>query len=230
MKTIMIACETIKKEIELAMAKTGELYPVTWIESGLHENPDKLKEHLQEKLDEIDEVDRILLAFGFCGNAVLGLRTGDFELVIPRAEDCISLLLGSNEKRRETIDLSHTYFLTEGWLENEENIWKEYQYVVKKYGKERADRVFEIMLKNYHHLAAIDTGAFDYDKFYQDILEIAETLKLEPVKVNGDLSFLEKLLTGPYPEEQFLILKSGEEVTYEKLRQIEPLSSSGQIK
>lgn len=230
MDTILIACETIKKEIELAMDKTGRRYPVKWIESGLHENPDKLKIHLQERLDESAEIDRILMAFGFCGNAVMGLKTGDFELIIPRAEDCISLLLGSNEKRRETVDLSHTYFLTEGWLENEENIWKEYLYVVNKYGQARADKVFQIMLKNYNHLAAIDTGAFDYDKFYQEILEIAETLKLNPVKVKGDLSFLEKLLTGPYPEREFLILKPGEEVTYEKLQQIEPLSSSGQIK
>lgn len=229
MRKILIACETIRKEVELAMKITEKDYPIVWIESGLHEHPEQLQEELQNQLNKLSGLDQVLLAFGFCGNAVLGLKTGDFQLIIPRAEDCISLLLGSNEKRRETIDLSHTYFLTEGWLDNEENIWKEYQYVVDKYGKAKADRIFTIMLKNYSYLAAIDTGAYDFESFYQKILDVAETLNLDPVKIKGTLTYLEKLLTGPYNDEDFLILQPGEEATYENLRQIEPLKSSGQV-
>ena len=74
-------------------------YPVMWIESGLHINPDSLRKRLQEELDHLGNIDRALLAFGYCGNALLGLRAEHFRLIFPRAEDCITLMLGSGPRR-----------------------------------------------------------------------------------------------------------------------------------
>ena len=127
MKTIMIACKTIERELKKAIRDTGISYPCTWLESGLHNYPEKLREALQKTLDEISsETERVILAFGYCGNAVNGLKTGNFQLILPRVDDCITLMLGSFKKRQEISAEAASYFLTKGWLDGERNIWAEY--------------------------------------------------------------------------------------------------------
>ena len=83
------------------MARVGCDYPVLWLESGLHNWPDKLQNRIQELLDQCQSYDTVLLAMSFCGNSVAGLETRDFQLVIPRSDDCITLLLGSLTRRQE---------------------------------------------------------------------------------------------------------------------------------
>ena len=99
MKTTLLACETLRNEIEAVIEKKHLKLDLCWIESGLHNTPKKLHARLQEELDSISGCDRLLLGFGRCGNSVLGLRTGDYETIFPRIEDCISLFFGSDEAR-----------------------------------------------------------------------------------------------------------------------------------
>ncbi len=58
-----------------------------------------------------------------------------------------------------------TYFLTKGWLDNEENIWLEYQESVKRHGKARTDRIYKMMLEHYKRLGIIETGAYKLEDF-----------------------------------------------------------------
>ncbi len=110
MTAVIIACKTIEQELNAAMEQTGCDYPVVWLEPGLHDVPKKLHETLEAHLDTVRGYDTVLLAMGFCGNSVVGLHTHDFELVIPRRDDCISLLLGDTQRPFAAV------FLTEGWL------------------------------------------------------------------------------------------------------------------
>src|SRR6516225_1843952 len=116
MRNLVVACRTIMNEVDLAIAQTGVDYPVLLIESGLHDDTRKLGEALQGEIDRIDDVSNILMAFGYCGNALLGLKSRNARLIVPRADDCISLLLGSHEQRRTIADEMGTYFLTKGWV------------------------------------------------------------------------------------------------------------------
>jgi hypothetical protein len=185
------------------MAETKRDYPVIWIESGLHNFPEKLRSRLQEMLDEVTGYDRILMGFGFCGNAVAGLRTGNFEMILPRADDCIALLLGSGDIKKQ---YERTYFLTKGWLDGEKNIWWEYQYTINKYGPETGKEIFSIMLKNYKKLGVLDTGAYDIDAVRALTEEIAKELELEHMVLPATTDYLKSLLTGPWPEDRFLII------------------------
>jgi hypothetical protein len=212
--TIILACNTIANELNLAVKETGSNHPVYWIESGLHNNPKVLKDHLQSELDKLSNVDCVLLAFGFCGNAVLGLKTGSFKLVIPRVDDCISLLVGSEENRRK-IGIG-TYFLTKGWVDNERNVWEEYKQTVKKYGRERTDRIYKTLLNHYCHLGIIDTGAYDLNSFLPTSEAIAKDLDLEHVIIPGTMEYFNKLLTGPY-DNDFVVIGPQSEVTYHDL-------------
>jgi len=123
-ETVILACNTIRDELEKIAAETNCPHNFVWVESGLHLVPDSLRRRLQEELDKIDGVSRVLLAFGFCGNAVVGLKSGGYQLVIPKVDDCITLLLGSKENKDSYSRQGGVYFLTKGWLEGEANIWK----------------------------------------------------------------------------------------------------------
>ena len=206
MKTAVLACNTIRDEIEKAALDTECTYRFTWIESGLHLVTDSLRRRLQEELDGMNGAERVLLAFGFCGGALSGLKTGNYQLVVPRVDDCITLLLGSTENRLRCTSRGGVYFLTRGWLEGEKNIWKEYQATVSRYGAERTERIYRKMLAHYKFLGLIDTGAYDLPGLMPQFREIAATLHLELMTVEGKDQYLRRLLQGPWTEEHFVIL------------------------
>ena len=158
MKTALIACKTLEDEVTQALNNTDQAFAVHWIESGLHNYPDKLRETLQHCIDEITDCEYIVMAFGLCGNALLDLCSRNATLVIPKVDDCISLFLGGNDQRRQMESSAKSYYLTSGWLRYENNIWKEYQRSLEKYGPEKTKYIFGIMLKHYSYLTIIDTG------------------------------------------------------------------------
>ena len=212
MKTTVIACKTLEDEVNQALSNTGINYTVKWIESGLHNYPEKLNESLQSAIDEVTESEYILLIFGLCGNALLGLNSPNTTMVIPKVDDCISLFLGGNSKRKEMEDETKAYYLTKGWLRYENNIWKEYVRSVEKYGKERTKGIFATMLKHYTHLVVIDTGAYDTEDFLTEAKEVAEALNLELKIVPADLDLLKDALEQNWHND-FIIVEPGKAIT-----------------
>ncbi len=205
-ETVILACNTIRNELEKAARETNCQHSFVWVESGLHLVTDSLRRRLQEELDRISGAERVLLAFGFCGNALAGLKSGDYELVIPRVDDCITLLLGSKEKRERCGQHGGVYFLTKGWLEGEINIWKEYQSVLARFGQERTERIYQRMLAHYKFLGLIDTGAYDLSALLPEVREISATLKLELLMLEGTDRYLKTLLSGPWNDDDFVII------------------------
>lgn len=205
MNTIIIGCRTLEDELNEACQQVGTDYPVVWVESGLHNVPSRLTKRLQEILDDV-RADRVLLAMGFCGNSLIGLKTGDYETIVPRVDDCISLLLGGVKPRMELSKEMSAYFFTEGWLRGERNIWVEYQYSVKKYGKETADTIMKMMYGHYSTLALLDSGIYPIEKLKDETEMIAKTLNLQQKCVPATLDYLKTLLTGPWSKNRFLTL------------------------
>jgi hypothetical protein len=218
MKSIVIACHTISDEIDKTIAETGTQHPVIWIESGLHNYPKILHDKLQEVISNISNVDNIIMAFGYCGNALLGIHADNARMIIPRVDDCISLLMGSYQKRAELSAEMATYFLTKGWIENENNIIREYERCIERYGEKRADRIMHLMLAHYRRLVLIDTGAYSMDdSCLEKSYAFAGKLGLKHQIVTGSLVFLKKLLTGPW-DDDFIILQPGEELSLDDFR------------
>lgn len=207
MKTALFACETIRDEIQHALRETGAAPEMVWIESGLHNSPELLRSVLQQKLDALEGVGRVLMAFGQCGHATEQLVSGDFEMVFPRVDDCITLLLGSMERRTQAAETHGAYFLTKGWLAGERNIWAEYQYAVKKYGAKRAPEIVRIMLGNYKRILVLDTGSYDIESILPQTRLIADTFQLLHEIVPTGIGYLKELLTGPWDDgERFLVV------------------------
>lgn len=201
MKTAIVSCRTIEDEVNAAIARSGVDYPVAWLESGLHNQPHILLERLQALLEGLD-AQRVLLAMGFCGNAIKGLKLGDYELIVPRTDDCISLLLGGVSRRVEVSRALAAYFFTEGWMRGERNIWEEYKFTVETYGEEMAESVMEMMYSHYRTLALLDCGVGDMDKLYHQVEPLANALHLERKTIPATLDFLTNLFLGPWDDRE----------------------------
>lgn len=211
MNAVIIACRTLERELLCAIERIKCPYPVRWIESGLHNVPKKLNLRLQEVLDSCGEFDTVLLAMGFCGNSLIGLKTGSFRLVIPKADDCISLVLGQEQRRA----LNATYFLTDGWLKGERNIWVEYQNCMSRYGQKQGREIFDAMFAHYRFLALVDTGAYDPSPAAAQAMDISRQLGLEFRSISGSLEDLENLLLGNWFSDTHLIIPPGDTVRLE---------------
>lgn len=211
MNTVVISCRTLEAELNAALDNTGAAFPVIWLESGLHNTPKRLNERLSQEIGAL-KAERIILAMGFCGNSLSGLGSETAELIVPRLDDCISLLLGGMNERRRISSAHSAYFLTEGWMKGERNLWTEYQYSLAKYGKEQADIIAEMMYGHYRTLALVDTGVFPVEKLWTQTEEIAETLHLERKVFSGTLDRLQELLTGPWDPNRYLIVPPGERI------------------
>lgn len=84
------------------------------MESGLHDIPAKLHSLLQSELDKVEQCDRVLLALGRCRGALGGLKAGNYETILPKVDDCISLFFGSDQKRYEYGSENAAVYLTDG--------------------------------------------------------------------------------------------------------------------
>jgi len=209
MEKIVIACETLKDELTAAVNSTGCQLPIIWIDSKYHMEPDGLRKKLQEEIDSITTAENILLAFGCCGNALIGVKANTANLIIPKTDDCISMVLqklGEKFARPEK-----TYFLTKGWIESSRSLAAEYQRAVERYGEQRAEKIFKFMLNSYKYLMLIDTQSYDVKKYKSEAEKLARITNMELVVERGGIWFLEKLLTGPY-DDNFCIIPKGQEV------------------
>lgn len=204
-RPVILGCRTLEQELGAAIRQTGCTYPVVWIESGLHNTPDRLREALEQAFLQCSGYSHILAAMGFCGGAFNNLKTGNAALVLPRVDDCISLLLGSMERRME-LNSEGIYYFTEGWLKGERTLMVEYQHALEKYGEERANIVFHAMLRNYRKAAFLDAGCAQPDWPREQTQKAAQTLGLEYCELSGTLDYLKKLLSGPWDEKQFIVI------------------------
>ena len=216
MKTAVIACKTMEDELNYAMEQTGSNHPVFWLEQGLHNVPQKLRDAVQNALNAAG-AERVLLAMGFCGNSLIGLRVPEVELIVPRVDDCISLLLGSVKQRMEISRQYAAYFFTEGWLRGERNIWVEHQHMLETYGEELTEELEKSMFGHYRTLGLLDCGIKPVEPLVEGTKMIAEGLHLTQQVIPASAQYLEDLLTGPWPANRFLTVRGARAITDEDM-------------
>jgi len=225
--TKVIGCPVVVEEL-------GSFLPVDAVvetlDAGLHIRPESLREALQVAIDaSAGQFDTVLLGYGLCSGAVEVLRANGCTLVIPRIDDCIGLFLGSrDEYRRQMRAEPGTYYLTGGWIKAGISPFAEYDGMVKRWGKERADRLMHTMLKNYKRLAFIRTGDLtDLELHETYTRETADRYGLRPEFLEGTSAFLEKLGSGPW-DEGFVVVPPGGVVRREAFQEYgESLAKDG---
>ncbi len=206
MSNIVMCCNTLEDELKLAYNTLGIDYPVIWLEAGLHNTPEVLRAKINEELKKLSGIERVLMVLGHCGGATVGIESGDFEVIMPKADDCLSILLGSMKRRLDTSREAATYFLTDGWMRYTNNLLADFEKDSVKFGRAKAIRIYKLMLKHYKRFGFIDTKTYDIEKAKCRAKDLSENLEINMDTLPGDDSWLHRLLKGPWSEQEFLIL------------------------
>jgi len=206
----IIACATVAEELRLMGVQDDEMLE---LEFGLHVYPDKLRETLQKEIDAVPGNGDIVLGYGLCSNAAVGLVSQRHRLVIPRVDDCIALFLGSRKEHlRRLQEEPGTYFLTKGWIKAAELPINDYLRMVERYGHEKAMRVTKVMLANYKRVVLINTGNYRLEEFREAAVSMADTLELNYEEIPGSNRMLRMILDGEWNSE-YVVVEPGEETT-----------------
>jgi hypothetical protein len=215
-RTTVIACATVIEEM-LPFLPPEMNYEV--LDFGLHLHPKNLRDVLQSNIDlAAAHSDTIILGYGLCSMAVVGLKATDCTLVIPRVDDCIAIFLGSRGAYEEQSSKEPgTYYLTKGWIEVADTPFEEHKKLVERYDKKRADRMIELTLRNYTRLAFIDTGQYEQEHFREYARKAAEQFGLRYEEIPGSRTLVEKMVFGPW-DDDFVVVASGQTLSYEEFR------------
>ncbi len=214
MKIKIIACEVMKDEL-ISVLKDNET-DMEFLSMGLHLYPEKLNRELQRIIDGAKGYDRIVLAFGLCGGAGKGLGSKDATLTMPRTHDCIPLLLGSREaflaEREKELG---TFYLTCGWLRGEKSILSEHARVKEKYGEKKAKGIIKRVYDAYKRVLFIRTGGSNEPSYLEGSYEVARLLELKHEITDNDFTYIQKIVYGPWDNENFVNVGPGKSVEEE---------------
>lgn len=210
----LIACRVVVEEMEPFLPE-GVAPEV--LDFGLHTQPDRLRDALQRAIDAAPaELDAVVLGYGLCSKAVVGIRAGRCPVVIPRVDDCIGIFLGSREAHRRQIAAEPgTYYLTKGWVEAGDGPFAEHDRMVERWGPDRAERLTRAMLKHYTRLAFIRTGPREaLAEYRRYAAETAARFGLRYEELEGSPALVEQMVRGPW-DDRFVVVEPGETTTFE---------------
>jgi hypothetical protein len=216
----LIACAAVINEM-LPFIPSRMSHEV--LDFGLHTNPKSLKRALQNAIDSSPtDIETILLGYGLCSQAVVGLRSGSRTLIIPRVDDCIAIFLGSAvEYQRQYRSAPGTYYLTKGWIEFGDTPFSEYDILLKRYGEQIAQRIINQILKNYTRLAFISTGNNELEHYREHARSMAERFGLCYEEIQGSDVIIKMMLYGSWNDE-FVIIPPGKTVSFFDFRKNGP--------
>lgn len=185
-----------------------------------HANPAKLHLKMQELINESQDYDQIIITFGRCSNAIIGLESPRVPIILPKTHDCIGLLLGSNERFEKIFRQNPgTYYFSQGWLDYGRNPYQEYLEYKEKYGLEKAKKLITNLYGRYKKAVLIITdGMKDVNFYRQKVRDIAKFFGWQVSEMEGDLNLLSSLINRQdHPD--LLIVKPGSKITAELFNQ-----------
>ena len=213
----VIACATVIEEMRPLLPSD---VPYEVLDFGLHLRPGDLKRALQDKINEASQsAEVVILGYGLCSMAVVGLQATTATLVVSRSDDCIAIFLGScNAYKQQASNEPGTYYLTKGWIEVGDSPFSEHEKLVEKYGEAKAMRMMKLTLKNYTRLAFINTGAYNLESYRDYARRNSEKFGLRYEEIDGSPALVQKMIAGPWDDE-FVVVPPGETITYQMFTQ-----------
>jgi hypothetical protein len=166
---VFLACKVFEGVVD----KTNDV-STHFLDYGLHSVPKKLKQVVQGQIDAVAEPSLIVLGYGLCGNGLDGIQAGKHTLVIPKADDCIAIFMGSRKRfLKQFHENPGTYYLTKGWFEVGSDPLSEFEIYVEKYGLETAEWLMEQQYQHYRKLVFVAQRQGDLDEYRPRALNVA---------------------------------------------------------
>ena len=229
-----ICCDVFARIACDLVSKSPHIVDLEFVPMLAHVEPDRLREMIKNIIDKstsetLRKYDAVILGFGLCGNAVIGLSC-PIPMIIPRAHDCCTIHMGSKEKfLSEFKDSFSSRWCSTGYYERSFNrsigspaaeqlanykTSAEYMGYLEKYDEEMADYLWETMHP------AIETDESVYIKIdgyeYSDSLEqYRSMMEKEDIKIRiakGDISILKSLINGEWDDKAFLTVPPGKKI------------------
>jgi hypothetical protein len=229
MRLKLIGCEVLFREMCHACAHSPHQVDVEFLPKGLHDLGGKpMAAKIQEAVDRTPEgvYQAILLGYGLCGNGLEGLTARHTRLVLPRAHDCIALLLGSHERYQAYFaDNPGTFYRSTGWLERGQGLQQlthhttgfdeSLETLILKYGEDNGSYLYQEMKSyraQYRKLTFIETGLEAGGKFIAEAAAEAKEKGWNFERLPGDLAWLGRLVEGAWTEAEFVVAEPGQRI------------------
>jgi N-methylhydantoinase A/oxoprolinase/acetone carboxylase beta subunit len=232
-KIAAIACGVLEWNLQRVIERldTPYEYITRVLPAQLHNNPRNLRELLQQHIDELENTPGLIgicLLFGLCGRGTVNLETRSLPVIIPRAQDCIGIYLGSHERYLAEFK-SHpgTRYMSRGWYDKtvkdvdastedfmtlrEKSLYKtSYDQLKEQFGDENAAFIShfrESWKRNYTRAGYIRfEGETDNAPGLEITRATADTLDWEFRELTGDESLIEAMLSGKWQHPELVIV------------------------
>lgn len=228
----LISCNVFQREASWCIAHSPHVIDSDYTELGEHARSQGLRQIIQTRIDATEagtkKYDAILLLFGLCGNATVGLKSRHTPLVIPRAHDCCTILLGSRAKFTEHFGQApSTPFSSVGYLERgnyflrtnddgsaDVQMGDSYQALVAKYGEEDAKYIWAEMYPEDHNKKAvfIDLPETSHLGYAEQFKAKAAAAGKEAVQLPGNIRLIQNLINGTWDPQEYLIVPPAGEI------------------
>jgi hypothetical protein len=231
MRILLIGCEVIIRELCDAIVRSPHIVDARFLAKGLHDRGDRaMRQGVQAAIDEaetrVEKYDAIALGYGLCGNGLAGVQARSVPLVLPRAHDCITLLMGSRDRFASYFqDHPGAYYRSAGWVERgadleplaraETGAGYTLDALVERYGEDNGRFLYEELTRyrqNYRQLTFIETGLEPDDRFEAGARAEAAEKGWTFEKLRGDLELFRGLLSGSWDEARYLVVPPGHRI------------------
>ena len=229
-----ICCDVFTRIACDLVAKSPHIIDLEFVPMLSHIEPEKLKQLISERIERgfsesKRKYDALILGFGLCGNAVIGLSC-PIPMVIPRAHDCCTIHMGSKESFAAGFgNRLSTRWCSTGYFERTATAGSgypgvdqfanyktsaEYMSYVDQYDEETADYLWETLHPTIESDESIyiKLDGFEYSESYENYRAQMEKLGVNLITVDGDISMLRSLVNGDWDEDTFLIVPPGKKI------------------
>jgi G3E family GTPase len=217
----ILACDVFEEELQHLGGSNPPWAALGQLPMGLHDQPDHLRAQVQTTIAGIESnpaIETIALAYGRCGNGLLGVKAERCQLILPQAHDCISILLGSCERHAAILkENPGSYFFSPGWVRGKRVPGPDRESYLRELYAERyaddPDMIDDLVEADsdtfaQHNCAAYvaitdNSAAADYCR------NCALHLGWSHWQLEGDPSFLDDLIHARWDDSRFLRIPPG---------------------
>jgi hypothetical protein len=231
MRLVLVGCEVVQRELCDAVVRSPHHVDFVLLPKGLHDLGAKaMRVEIQARVDAADAgpADAIVLGYGLCGTGLAGVAARTKPLVLPRAHDCITLLMGSRQ-RFDAYFAGHpgVYYRSVGWVERGQGLEPmardrtgmtyTLDALIAKYGEDNGAFLYEELTRYqraYSGLTYIATEIDPDDRFEASARAEAAQHGWGFERLDGDLTLFRRLLVGDWADEDFLVVPPGGQIAF----------------
>jgi len=218
----VILCAVMETEVQQLATELPQVAHIEILRQGLHNEPDQLRIEVQQAVERLEargDLTGLALVYGLCSRGLEGIAPTRLPVAIPRAHDCITILLGSKEHYAAYVaDNPGTYWYSPGWnrhhtppgRERHDRVYAEY---VEKYGEDNARFLMEMQqhwFSAYNRAAWVDLGFGVEQADIAYTQECADWLGWQFDQQQGSADLLRDLMAGAWDDERFQVIRPGQ--------------------